>query len=435
MLKQFFSRNGSQKSEPTRPQATTTRNLSVESLKNLIPIRNLSEEELTAFSLSQPIEIFPQDAVLFKQGEKVESIFYLLDGSIALDSGASSAQSLSSSHFKAKFPLSTGTTHSITARAETEIAVLRVPARILEMGNTNYQAQKIVLQNPEDFDKASELDTSVLFHAFYNQFSSQQIVLPTLPNVAIKLKNAMSGDIGIAQAAKIVQLDPSISAKIIQVANSPLYRAAEPTRTCLDAAKRLGLKALRSLVISFSMKQVFQCENKKIQKRMEQYWTESIYLSSLCYLIASKVQKAEAEQALLAGLMCDIGMVPFLHFAANFPTDLYDDSEIEQTIPLIKTPVGLALMKKWEFSDEIAEIPATSEDWFRNSGDQLSLSEIVMLAKLHSYIGKPKAQQLPFIETVPAFAKLNQTTLDPAASLEILNRANQRVRNVSNVFI
>ncbi len=436
MLKELLMRNGTRQSMPSRSLSGKEENraLTVETLKNLIPIRNLGDDELNAFALSQQTEVFAKDTILCKQGESVDSIFYLLDGLVTLEGGSASMPTVSSDSFKAKFPLSTGKFHAVTVRAVTEISVLRVQTRILEIGNSIARAQKSRLQNPVDYHGVDGLNTNILFHSFCNQFCDQKIALPTLPNVAIKLKNAMKKDISIAEAAKIVQLDPSISAKIMQIANSPLYMPVEPVRSCLDAVKRLGMNALRTLVVSFSMKQLFQSDNKLIQHRMEQYWKQSIYLSSLCYLIASKVKKIDTAQALLAGLVCDIGLIPFLQFAANFPSDLYDENDMEMAIPLVKTPVGVAILKKWGFSDEMAEIPATSEDWFRDAGDQLTLSEIIVLAKLHSYIGKPKSQRLPFIETVPAFGKLRQESLNPESSLEILTMAKSRVQKVANIF-
>ncbi|MGH8548029.1 MAG: HDOD domain-containing protein [Methylococcales bacterium] len=439
MLKRLWIRNESRQPEPFhfdwyRSSPVENRSLTAETLKKLIPIRNLSDDELTAFSLSQQMEVFSKDSILFEQGQAIDSIFYLIDGKVVLESSGAPDQSVSCDSFKAKFPLSTGKNHGVTVRAATEISVLRVPAGILEMGNSVYHAKKFTLPCPAESNDLDGLNTNILFHSFYNQFSDQNIVLPTLPNVAIKLKNAMNRDIGIADASRIVQLDPTISAKIMQVANSPLYMPVEPVRSCLDAVKRLGLNALKSLVISFSMKQIFRCNNKLIQERMEQYWKQSIYLSSLCYLIASKTRKIDPEQALLAGLVCDIGIVPFLNFAAHFPSDLYDANEIEMAIPWVRTPVGVAILKKWGLSNELAEIPANSEDWFRDNGDELTLSEIVVLGKLHSCMGKPQSQRLPLIQTIPAFEKLRQQSLNPESSLEILHIANSRVQKVANIF-
>lgn len=414
--------------------AAEIRGLTVEALKRLVPVRNLGDDELNAFALGQRLEVFSEGAILFEQGQPIDSIFYLMDGAVCFEEDGIPGQTLTSDSFRAKFPLSTGKTHSLTARATSEVQILRVPTRILEIGNSHYRTKQVTLQNPADPNATDSLTTNSLFHSFYNQFCDQNIVLPTLPNVAIKLKNAMNQDIGIADAVKIIQLDPTISAKIMQVANSPLYMPREPVRTCLDAVKRLGLNAVKSLVISIGMKQIFHCENKLIREKMEQYWKHSIYLSSLCYLIASKTRKIDPEQALLAGLVCDIGIVPFLNFAANFPPDLYDANEIETAIPRIKIPVGIAILKKWGLSEELAEIPATSEDWFRDNGDKLTLSEIVVLAKLHSHIGKPQSQRLPLIQTIPAFEKLKQECLNPESSLEILNIANSRVQKVANIF-
>ena len=57
-----------------------------------------------------------------------------------------------------------------------------------------------------------------------------------------------------------------------------------------------------------------------------------------------------------------------------------------------------------------------------------------MLSKLHSFVGTPKAQKVPYIHTTPAFGKLANGALTPELSLSILTAANDRIDKVSKVF-
>lgn len=50
-------------------------------------------------------------------------------------------------------------------------------------------------------------------------------------------------------------------------------------------------------------------------KSMLSLWKNSVYVSSLSFVLADESGSINPEDALLAGLVCDIGIVPLLHFA------------------------------------------------------------------------------------------------------------------------
>ncbi|SMG63140.1 [similarity to] signal transduction protein [methanotrophic bacterial endosymbiont of Bathymodiolus sp.] len=80
------------------------------------------------------------------------------------------------------------------------------------------------------------------------------------------------------------------------------------------------------------------------------------------------------------------------------------------------------------FEDDLISISHHSEDWHYDSGEELNLIDIVILAKLHSYFGSQHAHHLPFIKTIPAYAKLENGKLTPDFSLNVLRHANQRIK-------
>ena len=144
----------------------------------------------------------------------------------------------------------------MTAHTKTDIRFIRVSKKIYEAGNTEYH-QKRYSPDLSNLIIGPKLKASGLFNTFCSNFRNNQLNLPSLPNIALKLQREMRNDIGIAESAKIVQLDPAITARLIQVANSPIYLSAQPVKDCLTAVNRLGFNATRNLVISVSMKQSY----------------------------------------------------------------------------------------------------------------------------------------------------------------------------------
>lgn len=414
----------------TVPSAREGMPITLDILKQLFPIRTLSDEELNAFVLGRKSEIYERGAVLFKAGEPIESIHYLLEGTVLMELGGGETYEVTADTAKARFPLCCGKQYSATARAQTDIQILRVASTIMSRGVAGPRSQQALI-DPSDEQIPAGVRESRLFQAFIQSYKDEELRIPSLPDVAMRLRKAMLHDIGIDEAARIVQLDPAIAAKLIHIANSPLYLPVRPISNCHDAVLRLGLTATRNLVTSFCLKEIFRSKDPYLNQLFQQQWRASVKLSSLCYILADENEGVSREEALLAGLVADIGVIPFLYFAEVFPREYWTPEEVEATIPYIRGPIGTFLLKKWDFPANLIEIPMLAEDWYHDSGNALAMSDIVILSKLHSYIGTRRMAELPAINSIPACAKLKDGRLSPTYSLKVLHDAEDRIRKAT----
>ncbi len=426
MLKRFLNKdkNRSDQQRLVPSLQLTPRPVTVDDLKQLIPLRNFSEEELGAFALSQTTETYGPDSILFERGESEDHVFYLLSGTVVIKSDENQEYEITAGSAKSRFPLSSGKTHSVTAVAKTDIEVIRTSSRVMHRNVHEAHSEEDSWLNPESWKIPATLTNSQLFQAFGQYFSNEELKLPTLPDVAVRLRKAVQkDDIGIAEAAKIVQLDATIATKLLHIANSPLYTTANPAKNCLEAVNRLGLKATCSLVLTLCMKDLFKSEQKQLREKYKNVWKESLHTAALSYVLAKDNQWHDPEEALLAGLINDIGKTAFLAFVDNFPQRYYELAEVDAALPVIRGPVGHYILKKWGFDEELTKIPLLAESWLHDSGPDLTLSDIVMLSKLHRAIEQSKISELPAINTIPACSKLRDGNLSPEYSLKVLHRA------------
>ena len=408
-------------------EVAPTEEISLEILKQLIPVRNLSEEMLQSFALEKKLETLAAGETLFSMNEITDSAIYLLKGTVTLSDSNNKSYDVEETEAKARFPLSSGIKHTTTAVAQTDIQFLRVSQKI--MGLNSEQHQTFELHIPE------ELKQCRVLQSFAQYFLDDELEIPSLPMIAFKLGEAMKKEIGIEEAVKIVQLDPVIAAKLIEVANCPLYISATPTKSCFEAVKKIGLNATRSLVISLSIKNVFKSTSPQIESHLDRLWKNSLYLSSLSYVLASVTKQANPEEALLAGLICDIGAIPFLNFVSNLPADYYTEDDIISSIPVVKGIVGASILKKWGFDDEFIDVALLSEDWHQHSeSTALTYTDIVVLSRLHNKIGKKETSSLPSITSIPAASKLENITLSPENSLSILHDAKDKINDAFRAF-
>lgn len=413
------------------PLSEYSQNLSPAQLKRFAPLRDLDEHTLN--TLSHGTALYPKDAIIFQRGQPSDAIYYLLQGQLQMHPDSDSHYEVTANTALAVLPLNSGRQYGATATALTDVTLLKISDELNRLwSHQTHDALSCV--ELMDISLPEELSNKQFFDSFAKAYRENKLRLPSLPDVAFKLQRAMKQDIGIQDAVEIIQIDPPIVAKLIQVANSALYASLMPINNCHDAVNRIGLNATRNLVMGISMKQLFHSKDHELMKGMQQLWKNSLYVSSLSYVLAQECGTITPEDALLAGLICDIGSIPLLHFAEQFPDDYPNLAELESSLPYLRGPVGSLVLHTLGFSEDLCNIPHLAENWLYDSGDRLDLADIVILAKLHSYFGNKKSKDLPYINSIPAYTKISKGQLNPDFSLSVLHKAHDRIATIMQLL-
>lgn len=403
------------------------RNIPVSFLERLMPIAQLlTEKEIQKLHITAAS--FTPGAIVFNRGTEVDSLIYIVKGNIFMEADNGSGLEISANTFKALYPLSAGKLHYFTAIAGSDVTVIYIPKTILQPSHSTLIPLNNELKIPE------HLKSNPFFNRFYQHFIQDELKIPNFPDIALKVRKAIQQDYEIADIVKIVNMDPVISAKLIQVVNSPIYRPLNPISNCLDAINRLGLTTTRNLVTAFSMKNLTKSENPLTKKLIQNNWLQSIKVSSISYTLAQLTQKADPDEALLAGLLHNIGALPILTFAGSLPEGTYQPADIDLCIDEIHGQIGSIILEKWEFPNSLRQIPLQSTNWFTSTTEDLSLNDIVLLAKYHTLLASPGKTELPLLITLPAFQKLETQPLTPEMSLQILQDAKQQIAEAMNFF-
>ncbi|MGY6278160.1 HDOD domain-containing protein [Methylomonas sp. MgM2] len=415
----------------TPPLVECQQNLNAEQLKKFAPLRDLDNQSLK--TLSHTTSLYHKDAIIFVRDEPTDGIYYILEGKLEMQPYSDNRYEVEAETPLAALPLNSGKRFGATATASTDVTILKVTAELNQLWALQPQ-ESLSCVELLDIQLPEEISNKQFFDSFAKACRENKLRLPSLPNVAIKLQQAMRQNIGINDAVKIIQIDPPIVAKLIQAANSPLYASVNPVNNCHDAVNRIGLTGVRNLILSISLKQLFQSKDRELMNGMQKLWKSSLYVSSLCFVLAEECSGINPEDALLAGLICDIGAIPLLHFAERFPEHYPNLTELEASLPYFRGPVGALVLHTLGFSKELTNIPQQSENWLYDSGDALDITDIVILAKLHRYFGTHKAKDLPYINSIPAYSKVNESKLDPDFSLSMLHKAQNRVDSIMHLF-
>ena len=240
--------------------------------------------------------------------------------------------------------------------------------------------------------------------------NSDQLVLPTLPEVALKVREvAEDPDASISQLVTVIGGDAAMAARIIKVANSPLLRASRAIEDLKMALMRLGMEYTCNIATGLAMEQMFQATTDMVDKRLREVWTRSSEIAGICHVLCKQFTNLRPDQATLAGLIHRIGVLPILTYAEEHPSLLKDSMTLDMVIDKLHAPIGNLILKRWDFPSELLQVPSQHSDFGRQV-DKADYADIVTIAMLQSYMGTDHPMGQVDSHTVTAFARLG---LDP----------------------
>jgi HD-like signal output (HDOD) protein len=216
---------------------------------------------------------------------------------------------------------------------------------------------------------------------------SDRLVLPTLPEVALKAREvAEDPNASAGSLAKVVSTDAAMTARIIKVANSPIMRGAREIQDVQMAIARLGITCISNLVTGLAMEQMFQATTDFVDKTMRKSWAHSTEVAGIANVICRHYTKLKPDQATLAGLIHEIGILPILTYAEESDR-LNDPIALQKVIDMIHPQVGVRILQSWEFPKELVDVPANFTKFHRDTkSDKPDYADIVMVANLQTYL-------------------------------------------------
>jgi len=244
------------------------------------------------------------------------------------------------------------------------------------------------------------------FNELQQAVEEDKLVLPSLPEVALKIRDEVEDENSTAeQVADILSQDGSLSARLLQVANSPLYRTRNPIDDLHMAVTRMGGRLVRDLVMNLAMNQMFQPTSVEMDKQFRSAWSTSVNVAAICQMMSMTVAGIRKEQALLAGLIHNIGELPILLLAENDDYLFHDSEALNSLVTGLQGRVGAMILKSWNFSDDLVEVVTECHNFnYEHEGDA-NLVDLVQFSLLQG--GFVADEHTPDDwSLIPAFSKL-----------------------------
>jgi two-component system cell cycle response regulator len=215
--------------------------------------------------------------------------------------------------------------------------------------------------------------------------------LPTLPAVAVRVLELTSRrDVELSEIAKAVEHDPAIATRVLKTVNSSFYGLTQRVGSIRQALAYLGLETVKGLVLGFSLARAFKGE-EEVLFDFEDYWRRSIYSASAARALASIVKCGDADEAFLAALVQDVGMIALWnHYGDRYiqVLDLADGdhpklSGLEHRhFDIDHAEIGAAMLDGWKFPTHIVDVVLLHHQGPEFAAQDEDMRRIVLLANM-----------------------------------------------------
>jgi|GEM_PF-2650644 len=269
---------------------------------------------------------------------------------------------------------------------------------------------------------------SALKSEILNRLSAAR--LPSLPHVLLKLMTMCEQDnTTISDLAGLIEQEPAMTHKILQIVNSPAYRHMGQQNKLEQSLITLGTHLVRMLVINESVFQNFNHLPAFQHHNLHFYWMHSLKTAVIARKAAGHMGLSNIDEAYLAGLLHDIGRLALLTVVPDLYKDIFylpNSTELcekeREALDLDHTEAGAALIRLWEFGSDFAESVAHHHSLVPSQALPGKLSRLIRMSNL-------LAECEPEMSAVETIA--NDHQFPAAIAAQIIVEASHDVNNAA----
>ena len=150
---------------------------------------------------------------------------------------------------------------------------------------------------------------------------SGDVNFPTCLDAAMLVRNTLRDPlVDLHLVVQAIGAEPLISSKLLRLANSVPYNPSGDTISDLQlAVARLGFEVVRTTSLAVAMDQMLKSRNLTAYDRISHAaWQHSIHVAAIARVLARRLGRINPDEAMLAGLVHNIGIFYLLYRAAEY---------------------------------------------------------------------------------------------------------------------
>ena len=214
---------------------------------------------------------------------------------------------------------------------------------------------------------------------------SGEVIFPTYFDAVLRLRKVLQdSSLSITEIAAAVSMEPLIGAKLLHLANSVAFNPAGLEVVDLKSAlTRLGVNAVRTTAMSIVMSQLMRAKGMaNFAELTHALWDHSIKTAAAARIIAKNLTRLNPEEAMLAGLIHDLGAFYMLYRATQYEELRHRPDSVRYLIIQWHESIGVSLLNAIGIPEEIVDATVDHDQVRPTPSPIRSLVEVVYVANM-----------------------------------------------------
>jgi HD-like signal output (HDOD) protein len=216
--------------------------------------------------------------------------------------------------------------------------------------------------------------------ALARELSTGRVELPSFPDAAARTQQVLSDDsVTSERIARVVGSDAGLAGRILTMANSTLlHRGGAPVTDLKVAVARIGHDNIRTAALSYATAQLRRAPDlAHIRAQLETCWQDGVRVAALMHAMAKETRGIRSDEALLAGLLHNVGKIYIIARAPKQGAMQVDDPVLRDWYP----GIGTAVVENWKLPETISQAVGGQLDTERShEGEPADLQDLLIVA-------------------------------------------------------
>jgi HD-like signal output (HDOD) protein len=231
--------------------------------------------------------------------------------------------------------------------------------------------------------RAGESDRDAVIRKLSLEVAVGDVRLPSLPDIAVRVQQVLEDPKAArTRVAQVIGADAALAARILRLANSAFFNPS--TQQIFDlqqAITRLGTQLVRCTAMSFSLQQMeFGSGDAQLRPHIRELWRKGALVAAIAYVLARETRTAKPDEALMTGLMHNIGDLYITVATPGRAGDGVDDDAWEQLVQEWHPRIAGSILKHWKFPPAIIDTVVNQNTENPDCGGEVGLTDVLIAA-------------------------------------------------------
>lgn len=230
------------------------------------------------------------------------------------------------------------------------------------------------------------MDTNILntvYTSVIDDINNNKASIPRIPSHTFMIDRVFrDDDSSLSDLARVIDAEPSLALRLIQVSNSAFYGSVSTIKTTRNALTRIGMKAARNMALALAVRDTFRSKDEYVNAVLTKLWNDSVDVATVAAVLAKKF-KMDIDEAFLSGIIHQVGFLAVAgYWMVHGQHNGTDKVHLFETIaPLLTCSLGSYVLMHWKFPVELNDSVRSHCDPFGVESEALTIADLVIVAK------------------------------------------------------